>query len=152
MTQRIIIRSATTNDVKDAAGLLVAYRAFYNLEPQSVETVESFIQERLNKNEVHILLAYIKDKAVGIAQLYSGYSTLSLGKIWTLYDLYIDQNYRGKGIGRILLDACRDFARSDGGFRLDLKTERDNLPANVLYEKFGFSKDNVYVHCQMLLS
>jgi hypothetical protein len=96
MKEELTIKKATTENIADITRLLIGYRAFYKQKPVSIETVSSFIKERLKNNDVVVLLAYIANNAVGIAQLYSGYSTLSLGKVWTLYDLYIDQNYRGK--------------------------------------------------------
>jgi ribosomal protein S18 acetylase RimI-like enzyme len=50
-----------------------------------------------------------------------------------------------------MLNQCQVFAKNDGGFRLELKAEHDNLPAKALYERLGFSKDETYVHCQVLI-
>ncbi len=130
----------------------MGYREFYHREPVSKEVLVSFIQERMKNNEVVILLAYLGDKAVGVAQLYWGYSTLSLGKFWALYDLYIDKAHRGQGLGIALLEACKSFAIQDSGFKLELKTEHDNLAAQSLYEKFGFVKDEVYLHYKLALN
>lgn len=87
----------------------------------------------------------------GFMQLYPLYSTLMLGKIWVLNDLYIDEFYRAKGIGKKMLDRAIDFARSDGAIRLDLKTQFTNEKAKNFYESYGFEKDVVFVHYRYIL-
>jgi ribosomal protein S18 acetylase RimI-like enzyme len=49
--------------------------------------------------------------------------------------------YRGLGIGRSLLSACLDKARSSGLRRIDLEVRADNEPAIRLYESFGFAHE-----------
>jgi ribosomal protein S18 acetylase RimI-like enzyme len=46
--------------------------------------------------------------------------------------------YRGRGIGRALIDATLQAARAGGISRIELTVRVDNEPARRLYESFGF--------------
>lgn len=46
--------------------------------------------------------------------------------------------YRGQGIGGVLLTATLEAAKWKGLTRIDLTVRTDNGPARRLYEKFGF--------------
>jgi len=48
------------------------------------------------------------------------------------------REYRGKGIGRALLQATLASARAGGLRRIELTVRADNDPARRLYESFGF--------------
>lgn len=69
------------------------------------------------------------DNLVGYARVVTDYVT-----IWYLCDVIVDENYRGQGIGKMLMSAIisdKRFAKSSAL----LKTK----DAHGLYRKFGFS-------------
>ncbi|MFG3604849.1 GNAT family N-acetyltransferase [Micromonospora chersina] len=55
-----------------------------------------------------------------------------------IYDIEIDEAYRGSGYGRALLAAAEDAVRSGGVGRLELNVFRDNARAVRLYETSGY--------------
>ncbi len=50
----------------------------------------------------------------------------------------VAKDHRGQGIGRVLLDALAETARSEGIRRLSLSVNNPN-PAKRLYESFGYT-------------
>ena len=48
--------------------------------------------------------------AIGFTQLYPSFSSLSLKSVWILNDLYVYEEYRKQGVGKMLLDAAKEFA------------------------------------------
>jgi len=52
-------------------------------------------------------------------------------------DLYTIEEYRGKGIGRQLIDHCLVFAKSKGAARLQWLTAEDNETAQKLYDSMN---------------
>lgn len=55
-----------------------------------------------------------------------------------IYDIEVDEAYRGAGYGRALLAAAEDAVRSRGVGRLELNVFRDNARAIRLYETSGY--------------
>jgi RimJ/RimL family protein N-acetyltransferase len=51
--------------------------------------------------------------------------------------------YRGKGLGRRLMQATLDAAHREGFVRVELTAHADNLRAIALYEKLGFVHEGV---------
>jgi ribosomal protein S18 acetylase RimI-like enzyme len=88
-----------------------------------------------------ILLGYAGDRPVGIATCFRGFSTFSARPLINVHDLAVIPEYRGRGIGRQLLDAVETRARQMGCCKLTLEVLEDN-PASRLYEAMGYSRPN----------
>ncbi len=61
-------------------------------------------------------------------------------------DVVVDEMYRGKGIGELLILKCIDYAKSNKVFQIDLTSRPSRVSANHLYQKLGFKQreTNVY--------
>jgi GNAT superfamily N-acetyltransferase len=133
------IIEANSNQVKDLAILFDAYRVFYKQE-SNIEAAKSFLLNRLKQKDSIIYLAYIDDKAVGFTQLYPLFSSVSMKPMYILNDLYVDSNYRGKGIGEALINKAKSFSKEKQIKGLAIQTAFNN-PAQHLYLRLGFVKD-----------
>ena len=61
------------------------------------------------------------------------------GWIWWLQSVYVDSDWRGRGVFRALLDQIRvDAAAHANVIGLRLYVEHENAPARATYEKLGF--------------
>nr|HRG75230.1 GNAT family N-acetyltransferase [Leptospiraceae bacterium] len=116
------------------------YRKFYEVENRP-EDAKAFIQERIEKNQSKIFLAIQEEKAIGFTQLYPSFSSLSLKSVWILNDLFVDEDFRKQGVGKMLLDAAKDFAIKTKSKGLTLSTGIENETAQSLYEKYGFIRN-----------
>jgi ribosomal protein S18 acetylase RimI-like enzyme len=129
-------------------GLFNKYREFYK-QPSNMPLAESFIKERLGKNESVIFVAFEAGDGhpipAGFTQLYPKYSSMRASKNWILNDLYVDSNYRKRGIGEALIKAAMNFAKSEGATFVQLETAVDNYTAQSLYEAIGFEKQEAEV-------
>ncbi|MBQ3049599.1 MAG: GNAT family N-acetyltransferase [Oscillospiraceae bacterium] len=59
-------------------------------------------------------------------------------KIYVIYTLAVHPNYLRTGVGKGLLDFAEQIARENGCVSLRLDVVKGNIPAESLYEKFGF--------------
>ena len=65
--------------------------------------------------------------------------------LWTselecyLAELYVVPARRGQGLGRALMEAAMEVARTEGATYMDLGTSEDDVAARALYESLGFS-------------
>jgi ribosomal protein S18 acetylase RimI-like enzyme len=88
-----------------------------------------------------IYLAYDGEKPIGIAMCFRGFSTFAAKPLINIHDLAVLPSYRGKGVGRQLLQAVADHARKIGGCKLTLETQEHNYTAQKLYKSVGFARD-----------
>ena len=56
-----------------------------------------------------------------------------------LAELYVAPAWRGQGLGRALMEAAMELARSEGATHMDLGTGEQDVAARALYESLGFS-------------
>lgn len=136
------IRRANAADIKELTGLVEQYRAFYKQEPNS--NTESYLSERMTKNEMVTFVAQVDEKLVGFTNCYPTFSTVSLSQIWLLNDLFVDPDHRGKHIADQLMVTAEQAAKDAGATRIWLRTAHTNTPAQALYEGRGWVQDEVF--------
>jgi len=55
-----------------------------------------------------------------------------------LFDIYVEPEHRGRGVGRWMLETALKRTREQGFTRVALHVLRDNVPALSLYRSLGF--------------
>ena len=143
------IIKANKEHISDVSVLFDLYRQFYECDAD-IELANQFISERINNDESVIFLAKENDKAVGFVQLYPSFCSVEAVKIYILYDLYVEVDYRKSGVGELLMNKASDFAKHSGASRLDLLTAFSNKAGQHLYEKLGYKIVNDDFHAYSL--
>jgi ribosomal protein S18 acetylase RimI-like enzyme len=124
------------------AALFDAYRRFYGQETD-LPAARQFLEARLRGQESAVFLAVAEASpgaGLGFVQLYPCFSSVSMRPIWILNDLFVAPKARRKGIGRSLLAAAFEMARSSGAARIRLSTAKDNGEAKALYAAAGYRR------------
>jgi GNAT superfamily N-acetyltransferase len=85
-----------------------------------------------------VLLAFDGERPVGVACCFGGFSTFAARPTMNLHDLMVLDEYRGRGIGRQLLQAVEEHARAAGCCKVTLEVLEHN-PARRLYVAAGYS-------------
>lgn len=147
MDGTVAVTRASAADVDAIAPLFDAYRQFYH-QPPDLAAARDYLAARLAGAESVILLARESGNAVGaplgFAQLYPSFSSISLRRVWILYDLFVAPQARRRGVGRALLLAARDLGLASGASELNLQTAVDNAAAQALYSALGWRRDDEY--------
>ncbi len=133
------IIEATNQQLHDLIPLFDGYRQFYRQQSDFVGA-KKFLEERLKLEDSIIFIAYEEENAIGFTQLFPLFSSVTMQRMYLLNDLYVEDNYRGKGIGKALIDRAKELCKVQKYKGLVLQTEVTN-PAQKLYEKLGFVKD-----------
>lgn len=141
---------ASTNDVDRIAPLFDSYRQFYTQQPD-LAGARAFIGERLRKDESVIFLALAGDNAVGFVQLYPCFSSTAMKRMWILNDLFVAPEMRRQGTAQALMERAKQWAVETKADGLWLETALDNHPAQRLYERMGWKRDNDYYRYLMPL-
>ncbi|WP_168209671.1 GNAT family N-acetyltransferase [Chromobacterium paludis] len=131
---------ATPESLDEWLPLFTAYLAFYRVN-QPAEACLSFLSERLRRRQAVAFVAAEQTQPQGFALMYTGFSSLTLRPCWTLHDLYVAPEGRGRGIGEQLIRRCQEYVHALGGGEIMLQTAHDNHPAQRLYERTGFALD-----------
>lgn len=79
-------------------------------------------------------------KIVGRAYLYILKNELHPEPFGFLEDVFVEPEYRGKGIGSELVKKAIEEARSRGCYKLIGNSRFENEGAHRFYERFGFAK------------
>ena len=135
------IRPVTRKDYADWRQLWDGYNAFYGrsgptaLEEQITEaTWERFFSA---SEPVHALVAQDENRIVGIAHYLFHRSTTRLHDVCYLQDLFTSQQYRGRGVGRLLIQAVYAAASAAKSSRVYWTTQTTNEAGRALYEKIA---------------
>lgn len=143
-----IIR-ATIKHTDIIAPLFDLYRQFYKAEA-NLKASQQFIFDRLSKNESVIFLALENEKGIGFVQLYPLFASVALKPLWLLNDLYVDESARKLGLGEALMHTAENFAKETNARGLFLRTATDNVPAQKLYEKCGWVRDEQFYRYDLI--
>ena len=85
-----------------------------------------------------VFLAFQASEPIGIAVCFLGFSTFAARPLINIHDLAVLPAYRGRGVGRQLLEQVERKGRQLGCCKLTLEVREDNHPAQHLYSRVGF--------------
>jgi Acetyltransferases len=134
------ITLATLADIDELAYLLnVLFTQDIEFEPDD-EKQKSGLRQIIETPDCgEILTMKIDGKVVGMVSLLYSISTALGGKVATLEDMVIAEEFRQKGLGTELLSEAISFAKKRGCLRLTLLTDFDNETAIKFYQRAGFN-------------
>ncbi|MDQ6830005.1 MAG: GNAT family N-acetyltransferase [Gemmatimonadota bacterium] len=117
-------------------------RRFIEATPHTENSYGSFLGRQLAEPNVVILVAERDGEVAGYAYAgLEGWDYMSLrGPAGVLYDIVVDHAHRGRGVGRMLLDAMLASLASRGAPRVVLSTAEQNEPAQRLFRRAGFRR------------
>jgi ribosomal protein S18 acetylase RimI-like enzyme len=135
---------------EEVSKLFDRYRVFYN-QSSNLEAAREFLQERFQKSDSTTFVVNDSGHMVGFTQLYPSFSSVSMKRVWILNDLFVEENYRKKGVAKLLMNAAANFARETEAVRIILSTQMSNVAAQALYESLGYSKNEEFYHYALRL-
>jgi ribosomal protein S18 acetylase RimI-like enzyme len=117
-------------------------RRFLAAGPGTPEGYASFISTQLEDSDKAVLVADDNAGVIGYAYAaVEGYDYMALrGPAGVLHDIIVDPVHRGRGVGRLLLEAALAFFRSRGVPRVVLSTAERNEAAQRLFASAGFRR------------
>jgi ribosomal protein S18 acetylase RimI-like enzyme len=115
---------------------------FLAAKPETSAGYASFLSAQLEAPDKAVLVADDRGDVIGYAYAaIEGYDYMALrGPAGVLHDIIVDPEHRGRGVGRLLLDATLEFFRSRGVPRVVLSTAEQNEAAQRLFARMGFRR------------
>ena len=123
------------------------------LSPNGAREINYDVVQEVMKNATVLVLrdhspetVRIKNngRVIGKAMLLYGKKFISF--YGTIEDVVVDERYRGKGLGKMLISALIEKAKKMGMKHVDLTSNPKRVAANNLYQKTGFEKRDTNVY------
>ncbi|MCU0352828.1 MAG: GNAT family N-acetyltransferase [Cytophagales bacterium] len=138
-------RKATLEDLDQLAVLFDNYRVFYE-KKSDLGGARQFLSDRMRNGESEIFVSETVSETneavlAGFVQLYPVFSSTRMQRLWLLNDLFVAENYRGKGISVELINRAKELSEQTNAAGLILETAKTNSVGNSLYPSVGFVLD-----------
>ncbi|MBR0557373.1 GNAT family N-acetyltransferase [Ciceribacter sp. L1K23] len=133
----LTIRDATPTDEQAWRRLWNDYLAFYKVDLPDDVTDHTWARILDPTSRVAMRVAEVNGELAGFAIHHFHDSTWVKTPDCYLEDLYLDERFRGQGIGRSLIDDLILLAKAKGWSRLYWHTNRDNETARKLYDTYA---------------
>lgn len=142
------IKKAEPENVSQIIALIREFAAYEKLLDFCEVT-----EERLNialfgetKVAEAIVVFEAEEAAIGYAIFYPNFASFRGQRGLYLEDIYIKQEFRGRGIGEMMLKYIAKIGKERGFERIDFQVLEWNTPAVKFYEKLGATRDEEERH------
>ncbi len=137
-----VIRTATAADVP------ALLRLYAQLGDPGQVPDQTLAREALEAISVqpgmHLLVAELAGAVVGTVTLVVVPNLTHFAKPWAqVENMVVDEELRGRGLGRALLDRCIGLATEAGCYKVQLQSANQRLEAHQFYQGFGFQPSSV---------
>lgn len=134
------IREAKINDIVELTSLVeqLGY-------PTTIESMKTRFNNIESSPDYHTLLASFDGKIVGMIGLIKGYYYEMDGSYVRIVAFVVDSKFRGKGIGKKLLEEAESWARSIGanGIGLNSGNRSERFNAHKFYKNMGYVEKSI---------
>jgi GNAT superfamily N-acetyltransferase len=131
---------------RDLAAIALLIREFAEFEKLSdwCEVTEANLQEAIfsKKSFVRALVALAGNRYVGYALYFPVFKSFRGERSIFLEDLYVTPEFRGNGLGFVMLKEVAKYAREEGFVRMDWQALKWNTPAIDFYKNLGAESDD----------
>jgi GNAT superfamily N-acetyltransferase len=142
MAAEVEIAPISGGEYEELLALIAAYQRFYRVEEIDEERNRAFFRRFLAPSEDGMLLGARREgRLVGYACLYWHFSSLGACESVLMNDLYVNEEARGKGVGRALIEATAEIARERGVPFVEWSTAPDNHTAQRVYDSTGAERE-----------
>jgi L-amino acid N-acyltransferase len=110
--------------------------ALYDYNIRSYEQQKNLLEDKINKN-FPVIVAEMDKKVVGFG-MYGEFRFREAYKYTVEHSVYVNNDYHGKGIGKILLAKLIELAKKQNLHTMIAVIDAENQSSVDFHEKFGF--------------
>jgi L-amino acid N-acyltransferase len=110
--------------------------ALYDYKIRSYEQQKTILEEKISKN-FPVIVAELDGQVVGFG-MYSEFRFREAYKFTVEHSVYVNENFHGKGIGKLLLEQLISLARKQKLHTMIAVIDSENQSSVEFHEKFGF--------------
>jgi PhnO protein len=134
MDSKIKIRKVEKQDLD------FVYKSICELENEILDFgvfTKIFNENISNRNNLY-LLAENENEGVGLISFHTQNLLHHCGLVGEIQEFFINKNYRGKGIGRQLMQKIMDYVDKNNLKSIEVTTNRRRVENVMIYENLGF--------------
>ena len=153
MNEDFTIRPGRKEDAAETARLWMrsaeehtAHDRVYQTALGAEKTMRRFLADVANSGYSFLFVAVTEGRTVGFisGELRQGSPTF-LPKTWaSVDDVFVEPEYRNRGMGRALLQSVRSWAQERGADGISLQVAAANARGRKFYQDLGFREVSVY--------
>jgi GNAT superfamily N-acetyltransferase len=153
VSEDFTIRPGRREDAAEAARLWMqsaeehtAHDRVYETAPGAEKVMRRFLADVTNSGYSFLFVAAAGEQTVGFisGELRQGSPTF-LPKAWaSVDDVFVEPEYRNRGMGRALLKSVQSWAQERGADGISLQVAAAISRGRTFYEDLGFRDDSVY--------
>lgn len=129
------IRMAGSQDVPAMANLLAELFSIEKDFHIDFQKQQHGLQLLMGSRNAALFVAESNGQLIGMCTVQILISTAQGGKVGLIEDLIVTKSWRGKSVGRSLLETVKNWARARGLTRLQLLADKHNQRALNFYQK-----------------
>ena len=133
----ITITEATPKDIPALRDMIIKLCAFHG-DPCHLGLAEA--QAQLIDGPLQAFIARHDGQIGGYAVLEPHWRPMNTGPAWDIVHLFVEEPLRGRGVGRELIKAAKEFASTSKACRLTIGTSPDNPGAAAAYRAIGLDE------------
>lgn len=105
------------------------------------EKQKLYLLDGLESHPCAIVLFVLSEGCIaGVINAFMNFSTFKCKPMINIHDVFVGNDYRGKGLGRKLIQGIAEIARNNGCGKITLEVRTDNETAQSLYHSEGFEE------------
>ncbi len=131
------IRPIRADERADWEPLWKGYQAFYRVVISDETTTATWARLHDPAEPMELLGAYLGGRLCGIVHYLFHRSCWTIGDYCYLQDLFVVESARNLGLGRALIAAVEERARTAGASRIYWLTHETNAEARALYDRLA---------------
>jgi len=109
--------------------------------PELTESQQLLLVNGLSGHPAAFVLFILADGVIaGLATCFINFSTFYVKSYLNIHDVIVDSCFRGKGIGKRLLQELVSVSKERGYCKLTLEVREDNAVAQSLYRSLNFEE------------
>lgn len=134
-----MVRRASPDDAPLIAQMLHDFNAEFDVPTPGTEVLAKRVLAFIDNGAMTYLLG--GNGPDGFAQISFRPTVWADASICYLEELYVVPDLRGRGIGRVIMNAVVDLAHERGAAGMEVVTGEDDTAARALYESLGFENE-----------
>lgn len=135
MNSKVKIRKVKQEDLD------FVYKAICELENEvlDVEVFEKIFNENISNPNNLYLIAENESEGAGFISFHTQNLLHHCGLVGEIQEFFIHQKYRGKGVGRLLINEIKNFAEQHNLKSIEVTTNKKRVENVAIYENLGFT-------------